>query len=122
MTQVSIEIKGLDRFRKALARYPRIARRHFAEAVAKSTRKAEGTIKKRTPVKSGLLRGTIGSAHSALEGKVVPVQRYAIFVHEGTRFQRSQPFLVEGLEDAKDDIERYFEEGLNKTLREISNV
>ncbi len=118
--EYSIKIKGLDKFRKALSQYPSIAKGYFAEAIAKSTLKAEGTIKKRTPVDTGLLRGTIYGVSSPAEGKVVPMQNYAMYVHEGTRYQRSQPFLVEGLSDAQGDIQRYFNEALEKTLKEVA--
>lgn len=120
MPEYSIEIKGLDKFRKALSKYPSISKRYFARAIAKSTGKLEGNVKKREPVDTGLLRGTTFSAHSPVEGKVFPTQNYAVYVHEGTRYQNAQPYLVEGLDDTQEYIQSEFESALEKTLDEVA--
>lgn len=118
--EYKVKIKGLDRFRKALSKYPSIAGRYFATAIDKSTSKLEGNVKEEVPVDTGLLRATTFSAHSPVEGKVFPTQNYAIYVHEGTRYQKAQPYLVRGFDNTQEYIQREFETALTKTLDEVA--
>ena len=39
---------------------------------------------------------------------VTPAAKYAIYIHEGTRYMRARPFLAAGLKDAVPEIEKIF--------------
>ena len=66
----------------------------------------ERASKKRTPVDTGFLR----ASHRVLTGaeKVIlrPFAPYAVYVHEGTRFMKSRPFLQWAVEDTKTELDK----------------
>jgi len=117
--EYNIEIKGLKKFQRALSDYPKIAKGYFAEAIRLATLKVEGKTKKRTPVDTGMLRDTMAHVYSDVEGKVFPLQNYAVYVHEGTRYMRARPYLQWGLRDSEREIQGYFERALEQTLDEV---
>jgi phage gpG-like protein len=68
----------------------------------------EGNVKRRTPVDTGRLRGSI--THDSDEsGFVVGTNvTYANFVHNGTRYIKPNPFLVDGLLNSISDLRRIY--------------
>lgn len=54
--------------------------------------------KQLTPVKSGKLRGSIHTSPETFGLRAIVATRtdYAIFVHDGTKYMRSRPFMVYG--------------------------
>ena len=120
MPQYKVEIKGLDKFRKALSQYPSIAKEYFARAIETMTWQLNRQAKRRSPVDTGRMRSSIYPTIRPDEGIVQPNVEYAIYVHEGTRYQKAQPFLLEALEDVQPDVESEFEQALENTLDEIA--
>lgn len=66
----------------------------------------ERYAKQLTPVDSGRLRASIGtSLFIGQLGAVVSTNtEYAVYVHDGTRYMRSRPFMEEGAKFAQDRI------------------
>ena len=120
MPKYGVKIKNLDKFTKALSQYPQIARKYFARAIENATYQLQRASKRRTPVDTGLLRDTIYALHSPIEGKVIPAQEYAPYVHEGTYKMKARPFLKWGMEDADKEIQNTFERELENTMKEIA--
>lgn len=76
----------------------------------------ERVAKQLTPVDTGRLRSSIGTA-MLLNQKGVVVSTnvdYAVFVHEGTRFMRGRPFMAEGLNQVKGRIEGNIKDRLDR--------
>jgi len=120
VVKLQVKIKGLKEFTKALSQYPDIAGKYFAEAIKIATWQLERDVKRRTPVATGILRATIYHSIRATEGRVYPTREYAPYVHEGTRFQKAQPFLEWGIRDSNTEISKTFENALEETLNEIA--
>jgi HK97 gp10 family phage protein len=120
MAEYSVEIKGLDRFREALSKYPNIAKGYFATAIENAAWRVTRGAKKRSPVDTGRLRASIYPTIADKAAVISPQVEYAIYVHEGTRYQRAQPFLSNALTSEQMNIQGDFEEALEKTLDEIA--
>jgi HK97 gp10 family phage protein len=61
-----------------------------------------GEVKRRTPVDTGYLRGSIAYTIIQTGGKYIlriyTNVEYAIYVHEGTRRMQGRPFIRDGIE------------------------
>lgn len=120
--EVTVEIKNIDKVRKALDSYPTIATKHIDGAIKRSIFKTQELSKNNSPVRTGYLRRSHVATFQPLKGILEPIANYAMFVHEGTRFMRANPFLRNALNDANTDIQGYFEKGLNDTMEEIARM
>jgi len=61
----------------------------------------ERESKIKSPVDTGLMRGSIATNIGNLEARIGPHTFYSIFVHEGTRFMKGRPFLRWGADIAE---------------------
>ena len=72
--------------------------------LVKRVNRVKNGARSRCPVDTGNLRGSITSGirqtGSGLIGRVGTNVPYAIYVHEGTKYQAAQPFLRDALKDA----------------------
>lgn len=70
----------------------------------KRVNRVKNGARARCPVDTGNLRGSIASeirqSSTGLVGRVGSNVPYAIYVHEGTKYQAAQPFLADALGDA----------------------
>lgn len=95
--------------------------------IKKSAFVIEGEAKKKTPrvfdaigpgPSSGIL---VGSIHTRLLGslsaEVATRVKYAVYVHQGTRYMRARPFMKKGLDAAKNIIRQIFNEEITSALR-----
>ena len=83
-------------------------------ALTRSINLVDGQAKLNTPVDTGLLKSSNKS--NVDKRKLIATEtnntEYALWVHEGTRYQKAQPFMRDALFDNKDYINRVFiEEG-----------
>lgn len=120
MAEYNVEIKGLDRFRRALSQYPRIAGSYFAEAIANSAWIITRESKENAPVKTGWLQGSIYPTIGLDAAVVSPQAEYAMYVHEGTRYMKARPFLLRAMVENQQDVQDQFETALENTLDEIA--
>lgn len=84
-------------------------------ALKEAGRFVEGEAKLRTPVDTGLLRGSIDS--KVIGDKEVQVGtnvEYAVYVEKGTSKMRAQPFLTPAFENNISEIKRIFESYLRQ--------
>ena len=54
-----------------------------------------------SPIDTGRLRASIATDIGNLRARIAPHVNYAIFVHEGTKFMSSRPFMSIGMEQAQ---------------------
>jgi HK97 gp10 family phage protein len=122
MSDIKIEIKGLDEFRKMLSLSPIIARKELNTAIRTSILIMLRYLKTSTlvPVRTGLLKQSIRSSFSDLKGTLAPHTNYAIFVHEGTRYQKAQPFLKETIDDKMQNIQHEFDSAASRIVKQLA--
>ena len=141
---VKIEFKGLARILARYQKLPENVERSIADGINKAAGIVEGRAKKKCPVDTGNLRGSIHIMRRATAGKEMSATvgtnvEYAPFVEFGTGVrgaatnentkvavsyapdwagQSAQPYLMPALRENKDNIEkiifREVIEGINK--------
>jgi len=98
--QVKVRIENLDEVKAALKKAPYIVPKHINKAIKKSILLIQKESQTRTPVDTGRLRGSYEFKFSNLYGETEPTAEYAIYVHEGTRYMKSRPYLKQGMESS----------------------
>ena len=109
---------------------PRLVIKHTDDAIKKSIMGISSVATRIAPIDTGFLRESIqlGVGFNQMEGFIVPLAEYAVFVHEGTRkwpiSKRSRSgerqFLKKGAEREKRNIEQHFEEAIEKVANDIA--
>ncbi len=92
-------------------------KRGISRAISKAGFLVERSAKRRSPVDTGRLRASIRTDIRPLTATIAPHTNYAVFVHNGTRNQRAQPFLTQGLDDALSEIRAVFNREIKGALR-----
>jgi HK97 gp10 family phage protein len=123
MAQVSIKIKNINEIRQAFSQAPNLMNRELKDALNRSAITVQGRSMQNTPVITGRLRSShvfaVSGSGMGMQAVVYPTANYGIFVHEGTRFQRPQPFLKDGLESSADEIQGYFQKATQNVFDKI---
>ena len=96
---VSFKVKGVDRLVRQLAIKSKQARIATDRQLELSSKRIERMAKVKAPVDTGALKNSIFSAKAGnLTYKVTAPQHYAIYVENGTRKLRAQPYLKPALD------------------------
>lgn len=69
-----------------------------------------------TPVDTWVLRNSYRQSYGDLKWKLFNIRNYWIFVHEGTRFIKSNPFLTNTVEKAWKEVELIMNEEIQDSL------
>lgn len=77
----------------------------------------EGEAKVFTPVDTWILRNSFRQKYGNLTAKLFNIRNYWIFVHEGTRFIKSNPFLTKTVKKAWKEIELIMNEEIQDALK-----
>ncbi len=115
MFSVNIDFKNLPEAVDMLAKYPEVSDENIAEVFKLVLPEVLRRSKELAPVDTGRLRADIKVDFNRreLEGKIYNEVEYAIYVHEGTRFMKSRPYIRNALFNyarfqAKRELERNF--------------
>lgn len=81
---------------------------------------AQGNAARRSPVRTGTLRRSITSRVEGNVAYIGTAVEYAVFVSGGTRYMAARPFLQEGIEDSRPQIERLAHDFGAKVLDKVS--
>lgn len=119
MATVSIKIEGLDKLKGALLKSPRIVEDEVNRGIKRSVIALERTAKQKSPIDTGRMRTSHTTEFRNLRGELYPTTDYAIHVHEGTKFQRAQPWLAETATAETSNIEREMNNAVQKALNRI---
>lgn len=123
MAQVHIEIKNIAEIRRAFDKAPRLMGDAFKGALQKSALQVQRESMIRTPVLTGRLRSShenfLSGAGLQMSATVEPTANYGVFVHEGTRFMKGRPFLLEGAEASLNEIDDYFTKAVQDVFDRI---
>lgn len=123
---MNVEIKNLDKIRKAFVKAPNIAAKHFKPAIEKSLRLIQRDAIIRAPHKFGELERSLGRGIelNPLYGRVYSDLVYALAQHEGTSFKHpikgEAKFLENAVASSLKDIEQIMANALQGTLDEIA--
>lgn len=118
MSNFNIQIKNLPEIRAAFAKAPTLMNTEYKQALIKSGLSLAAKSVRNAPHQTGFLKASHwlrGRGGVDLHGNglnmsvdVGPTADYAGFVHDGTRFQRAQPFLKDAAESMLYDIQDNF--------------
>lgn len=114
--QIDINVLGAKELAKYLGDMPRELNKALSVVIRRSAFLIQRFSKKRTPVDTGYLRNSIFVIKDTLGAIISTNTDYAVYVHEGTRYVRSRPFMRWGVDDASKDIEDVFSEEIEKVL------
>lgn len=120
MPDIQITIKNLPEIRAAFAKSPTLMRRNLNTAISKSIFTIGAKSRKNTPVDTGRLRASTKETLGDLKGEVGTHTNYDIFVHEGTRFMRSRPYLRGAVAEAESTVQDYMTHAVQQTLDEVA--
>lgn len=102
------------KFNKYLQDSPANFARAINNTISKAALSVEREAKIDSPVDTGRLRSTISTVLIPLQATIQPHVNYAIFVHEGTRFMQSRPFMYTGAERAEKEFGGFLKDELDK--------
>lgn len=119
VADIRIKIKNVDEIRRYLKERPSQTKRALNEAVEKSVLLIVRGTKQRSPVKTGLMRARVDKIlhKRIIEGEVFVGVRYAIYVHEGTRFMQGRPFMGDAIRASSNRIQGFFVQALKEALK-----
>lgn len=102
---------------KYMDRLPENIKKAIGDALAKSAFTVERYMKMNAPVDTGRLRSSI---FTELTPSIYPTRAtisphvfYAIFINEGTRFIRANPFVTKTAQQAESEVQNFFDEALD---------
>lgn len=76
----------------------------------------EAQAKIKTPVDTGRLKSSIYTKVGSLNAFVSTNVNYARYVHDGTKFMKPRPFMLEGLQSSEYNIRKAFDIEIKKAL------
>lgn len=102
-------------------RMPEKVKQSIGEALAKSAFTIERYAKMEAPVDTGRLRSAIITemtpSRYPTRATITPFVNYAIFVHEGTRFIRANPFMERAKQRGESEVQQFFSDALDDGLK-----
>lgn len=116
---IKIEIKNKAQIKAAFNQAPSIMRRNLNVAIRKSFVSIERDSRINTPVDTGRLRSSHRTFFRDMYGELSTNVFYSIFVHEGTRYMKSRPFMRMAVEKNEGNVNKFMVEAVDKTLNEI---
>lgn len=120
MPNISVRITNLAEIQAAFKSAPIKMARNLNDAIRRSALAIQRQSMINSPVLTGNLRASHQSIFEPLKATIQPMANYAIFVHEGTRYMKARPFLLEAVEAETENINDNFHKAVQDTLDEIA--
>lgn len=144
---IKIEIKGLDKLKRAFREAPREVADQIQKAINQSVVLVQANARKEAPHKTGTLQRGIKFKVSPFKGRVESTTDYGIYVHEGTKAHiirpvrkkalfwkgashpvkmvhhpgtKANPFMTKGASRSEGQVQRVFQIAVNKALSNIT--
>lgn len=111
---VKVDTSKLDKYMGQLP--PKIVSA-ISIAIRKSAFLVEREAKQEAPVDTGRLRASIYTDITPNVATISPYVNYAIYVHEGTRYIRANPFLNRASKNAEGGIQDFFDQEINNAIQ-----
>jgi HK97 gp10 family phage protein len=120
MPTISVKITNLPQIKAAFGRAPRLVREEMNEAIKRAALTISADSRRNTPVATGRLRSSTYERFSSnMYGEVGTNTTYDRFVHDGTRFMKSRPYLQLAVDQNQTETERLFTKALQNVLDKI---
>ena len=120
MPNIQVRITNLAEIQAAFKSAPIKMARNLNDAIRRSALAVQRQSMINSPVLTGNLRASHQSIFEPLKATIQPMANYAIFVHEGTRYMKARPFLLEAVEAETENINDNFHKAVQDTLDEIA--
>jgi HK97 gp10 family phage protein len=120
MATISMRIENLDQIKAAFSQAPVKMGRKLDEAIRKSVLTIQRQSMQNTPVDTGRLRASTRTAFRPLYGEVGTHVNYDIFVHDGTRFMKARPYLLNAVKSESSSVQGYFRQAVQDVLDDIA--
>lgn len=120
MPNIQVRITNLAEIQAAFKSAPIKMARNLNDAIRRSALAIQRQSMINSPVLTGNLRASHQSIFEPLKATIQPMANYAIFVHEGTRYMKGRPFLLEAVEAETENINDNFHKAVQDTLDEIA--
>lgn len=135
MADISIEIKGLDEMKRAFNKAPRVTQQELDKAIHLSIIKLHfytpqnfqyfplSELKNKNSPRTGFLMGNrrgLWEVYGILQGRLEERAPYGIYVHDGTSKMRKRPFFEGAKRQGQKDIDKYFQEALDRINKQIT--
>jgi len=120
---IKFQVKGLKELATNLKKYPTIAAPIIQDAIKKSIFQVERRAKPKTPVDTGRLRAGYRHKFGLLTGTLYNPVKYALKQHESLHFRHrvgEAKFMEKGLKESIGQINKFFEQSLEKILKKIA--
>lgn len=114
--EIKIQLQNADEIMRFLEERPEKTREEINNAIKKSVFAVWQETRIKSPVKTGLMRASIRTKEYELKGEVGVGVKYAIYVHEGTRYMKGRPFLADAVRSMELAIQRFFKEAITNVI------
>lgn len=128
---ISVTITNAEEIKRAYSLAPALMTMNLNKAIRASIENIKASSMEHTPVRTGVLRASHYTKFSPLRGEVGadpsddPAARgvnYAIFVHDGTKFMKANPFLKYAVEDEEKEVQKLFIYAVQDVLNKIGKM
>lgn len=120
MATINVRISNLADIKAAFLKAPAKMVSELNIAIKKSAILIQRESMRNTPVKTGRLRASHTSLFENLRGVVQPNTNYALYVHDGTKYMASRPYLLNAVNQEQETIDINFETAVKNTLDSIA--
>lgn len=118
--KLGVSIKNANRLIQVYRTASHQIEQGLSQRVETALRITQRNVMKESPVDTGKLRQSIRFRKvSQLVGVVEPEVEYAMYVHEGTRFMRGNPFMDRALDKSQPRIVEELGRGLATQVRKM---
>jgi HK97 gp10 family phage protein len=119
---IKITIKNLPQIKAAFSKAPGLMSKELNMAIKKSVFHIQAKSMINTPVLTSRLRSSHRSKFENLKGEVSTNTIYDIFVHNGTRFMKARPFMLQAVESSDAEVNRFFTQAVDSVLNDIGKA
>lgn len=116
---INVQIQGLDELKQALNLAPQVVENEVNKGIKRAIIQVERSAKIKVPVDTGRLRASHQIEFTNFRGELFPTTDYAPFVHEGTRFMRARPWLMDAWLTERGTIETILNQAVESALRKV---
>ncbi len=126
---IQIKVTGLEELEKQFSKAPHLVEKYAQEALKKSLAMFETDAKRLTPVDTGYLQGSIGSAMTGyryvrgLTAGIGTNVQYAIYVERDTRAHHNvgqAHFMEQGAKNATPFVKQQFDKAMKKLASSLT--
>lgn len=118
---VNVQIKNIEEIKAAFRLAPALMAKELDKAIAKSIFAIQGTSMINTPVDTGRLRASHMTMFQPLRGVLDVTAYYGVFVHEGTRYMKPRPFLLNAVTTNEGSVDDNFAKAVDNVLKQLGD-